>query len=441
MSISVTCPSCGLEFDVDGAAAGQTVACGACGKQLRIPASSAAVDELALMPSAAADLSHSPGAEIQTPEMARPAAAAASAAPTPVSAGATPAARPWNRRYLLLSLALIPLAWSVLQHPKEEDFEKRLAATMEHRTQAEREKVLRVIQSETATLDDLMAALPEERLKGALLARSSWQHWFYAASSAAAFLAVIVLAFPAVNTPPVSLISTGLFTGTIGIFLLLALQYIAMYSQGIWIRGSGIIAILFYIVKFIGFSYSAALDSSNGFVLSFLGFTCGVGFCEELCKALPMIKHFRTKATLDWRGACVFGLASGAGFGVSEGITYASRYYNGIAGGDIYIIRFVSCVALHAIWSAAAGITIWKKQFSIQGNMGFLELLLPLVSILAVPMILHGLYDTLLKQGMEGYALLAALGSMAWLAWQIEQAKGLEDNPDYHSKVAPWLRI
>jgi RsiW-degrading membrane proteinase PrsW (M82 family) len=135
------------------------------------------------------------------------------------------------------------------------------------------------------------------------------------------------------------------------------------------------------------------------------------------------------------------GLASGAGFGVSEGISYASHYYNGISGGNIYVIRFVSCVALHSIWSAAAGIAVWKRQFSIQGNMGFLDMLLPLIVILGVPMVLHGLYDTLLKQEMQGLALLTAFASMAWLAWQIEQAKQIQNHPDYQMTTPPSLRI
>jgi hypothetical protein len=38
-------------------------------------------------------------------------------------------------------------------------------------------------------------------------------------------------------------------------------------------------------------------------------------------------------------------------------------------------------------------------------------------------MILHGFYDTLLKQKYELYALLVAFASFGWLAFQIERAK------------------
>jgi hypothetical protein len=33
---------------------------------------------------------------------------------------------------------------------------------------------------------------------------------------------------------------------------------------------------------------------------------------------------------------------------------------------------------------------------------------------------LHGLYDTLLKREMEGYALLTALASFGWLVFVVE---------------------
>ena len=60
--------------------------------------------------------------------------------------------------------------------------------------------------------------------------------------------------------------------------------------------------------------------------------------------------------------ALLLGLASGVGFGVSEGITYASNYYNGIQTAGIYGVRFISCVALHSMWSAAAAITAFERQ-------------------------------------------------------------------------------
>jgi len=149
----------------------------------------------------------------------------------------------------------------------------------------------------------------------------------------------------------------------------------------------------------------------------------GIGLCEELCKALPLLSHFRSKATLDWRGACVWGLASGVGFGVCEGIMYSSDYYNGMSTGGIYLTRFASCVALHAVWSASIGISLHRNQVGFQGASNVYEMAGPILFIIGVPMTLHGLYDTLLKQDHSLYACGIAALSFGWLAWQIETAR------------------
>jgi RsiW-degrading membrane proteinase PrsW (M82 family) len=204
---------------------------------------------------------------------------------------------------------------------------------------------------------------------------------------------------------------------------------LAVITQGLWIQGTGTFTVIFYILKFIGYSYRSALDPDSNFVLSFLGFTCGVGLCEELCKALPLIWYYRHCDTLSWRSACRWGLATGAGFGISEGITYASDFYNGLSTGNIYVVRFISCVALHAVWSASVGIALYKTQHLIQGDMRWYDYCLPLLRVIAVPMVLHGLYDTLLKMELREMALLTAVVSFAWLAWQIETLREQENAP------------
>jgi RsiW-degrading membrane proteinase PrsW (M82 family) len=201
---------------------------------------------------------------------------------------------------------------------------------------------------------------------------------------------------------------------------------VAEFTQGFWLRGRGIITLIFYILKFIGFSYRSALDPDSNFFLSFMGFTCGVGFCEELAKALPMLRHYRTEGKLGWRAACMMGLASGIGFGVSEGITYASDFYNGYSTGGIYVVRFVSCVALHAIWSAAVGIAIYNRRDYFKGEMAWDDWAKSLLWVLGVPMVLHGLYDTMLKKEMNALALVTALVSFGFLVWLIEWARSEE---------------
>lgn len=54
------------------------------------------------------------------------------------------------------------------------------------------------------------------------------------------------------------------------------------------------------------------------------------------------------------------------------------------------------------------------------------QLALPILRVLGIAMILHGLYDTLLTQNMIPLALLAALASFLWLGWQIESSREKE---------------
>jgi len=46
-----------------------------------------------------------------------------------------------------------------------------------------------------------------------------------------------------------------------------------------------------------------------------------------------------------------------------------------------------------------------------------------LLMIVSVPAVMHGLYDTLLKKGFDGYALAVALASFVWLALMLERAR------------------
>jgi RsiW-degrading membrane proteinase PrsW (M82 family) len=342
---------------------------------------------------------------------------------SPGPAGSGPSPREFL--YLILVLALVPLGFSLLAK-ESGSLKDRFERTMGNASPEVVAQVQRVLQSkEDAGLDDLLAALPHGRLdETAHLPRQTWVHWGYGALAAAAFWALTVSLFPREPKTPGHLLLVGLFTGTIGIILLLACQYLAGATQGVWFRGRGIILVAFYIAKFIGFSYASANDPNSNFLFSFVGFTCGVGLCEELCKALPLIVYFRRDDRMGWRGACVWGLASGAGFGVSEGIMYSGNYYNGISPVGIYIVRFVSCVALHALWSASVGITIWRRQDSIQGDIDWSTFSVALLRILAVPMVLHGLYDTLLKKDMNLLALTVGAVSFAWFAWQVESARG-----------------
>jgi RsiW-degrading membrane proteinase PrsW (M82 family) len=320
--------------------------------------------------------------------------------------------------YLVFALAFLPLIFQTLSNNAE--LEERLTHTFAAHPDIEAK-----LDSLKSTAD-FYALLPDGRIEGAHLSYFTRVHWAYAAIAAVGFFVACWLLFD----PGKATISQWLIvlavTATVGIISLLAFQWIAAVTQGVWLTGGSVLVILFYIVKFIGFSYSAAADPSTNFWLSFLGFTFGVGLCEEITKALPVIVWLGEDKKLDWRAACILGLASGVGFGVVEGIMYSGEHYNGIMSADIYLTRFISCVALHATWTAAVCLMAVRNLTGFNTSEAT-DWTLHLLMIISVPAIMHGLYDTLLKKGFDGYALAVALASFAWLAFMLERARSSDE--------------
>jgi RsiW-degrading membrane proteinase PrsW (M82 family) len=338
--------------------------------------------------------------------------------------------------YWVLILVLIPLVVATFHKSGDEGtkLEDRLIQTIKRHPEA-RAAVKNL--SDDADLDDVLkvvlAAVPGHKLDGAVLPRDTIAHWILAGLSGAAFIGAVLLLFPHGHAKVQHLASIGLFTGTIGILLLLGFQLLAAFMP-IFVPRS-LLGIILDVIALIGYSYQLT-DGRHGFLVSFLGFTAGVGFCEEVCKALPLVFRARSVGFSSWRSAMLWGLISGAGFGVSEGIHYASSYYNGIAGAEAYWVRFVSCVGLHAIWSASVGITIFHQQDIFRGEMHPLEWISRLLQVVVMAMLLHGLYDTFLTHDYQLYALLVAFASFGWLAFQIEHGKRKYDDTGLGAAMA-----
>jgi RsiW-degrading membrane proteinase PrsW (M82 family) len=425
MSISLPC-TCGKVLKAKEEMAGKRAKCPACGAVLRVPG---APEEdkpgYAVAPAAprpAVQSLHRDEEEEEPelpPKRRRVLSERELKARYPGYAKAQPTSLRQQLHWLLV-LALVPLAISLLRHTDEEtDVKTRLRRTIEHAPEEVQDKIDHMLASEHTDEDKLFALLPNGRLEGAHLPRSSRLHWAYAGLAACLFLGFLMLISTQEEANSYHLLFIGVFTATIGILVLFVIQLIALVTEPLGPpRGGGIGMLILAIIKFIGFSYRSALDPNSNFFLSFLGFTCGVGLCEELVKALPLLVHFRTRATLGWRGALLWGLACGAGFGISEGVSYSGGLYNGIAPASTYVVRFLSCVALHAVWSGSAGITICMRQEYIQKEMPWYEFSVPAIRYVGVVMILHGLYDTFLKKDMHAWALLIALASFGWLAFQ-----------------------
>lgn len=442
MAVSVSCPECGKTLKAPEEMAGKRVRCPGCQQAFRLAAPSVAEDfEVPETPAARDDefpdlsdvldrtqespadgdgLAEFPVSRLRPPPASEGSFVRPHGVRPQVSQKLTsiPADPPKTKRparfqvtgaWLVLILFL-PLAISILLpgHDPEQQLEElfRENPEIEERVLAATSKA------------EFLAALPEGRFPGAHLSHDSRFHWLYALISLLVYWGMLGVVWREKTAGPGALLITGVVTGTLGILLLLAFQFLAMLTQGVMIWGRGLGALIFLVIKFIGYSYACAGDPESTLVGSFMGFTCGVGLCEELIKALPIVVYLNSGKKTTWRGACLMGLATGIGFGVSEGIHYSAEYYNGIATGLTYAVRFCSCVALHAIWSSGVALLMynnqdWLQEFSWESSAMFV------VNYLGIAMLLHGLYDTLLKKDFEIGALLVAFASFGWWLWII----------------------
>jgi RsiW-degrading membrane proteinase PrsW (M82 family) len=314
-------------------------------------------------------------------------------------AGPAPAVRPNSLRehvYWLLPLALLPLAWSLGQ-PKDDTI-ARYNRTIDAQPAEVRESIEQ-LRARNAPLDVVLRLLPGHRIQGSYLPRDTQQHWAFAGASTAWFLLIGVLLFARGSARAGRLLGVGLFTGTVGVVWLLSAQ------------------------AYFPVSHYEVFHETNDITLHLFGYIIMVGVFEEMAKALPLLWRFRTHGPLRWRSACLWGLASGVGFGVSEGVFYSAHFYNGLSTADAYVVRFASCVVLHAIWTASFALSQarhWRSFVSRKDRLAYGGAVL---RSLAVPATLHGLYDTFLQHELHLPALFVAGVSFAWLVWQIEEAK------------------
>jgi len=140
-----------------------------------------------------------------------------------------------------------------------------------------------------------------------------------------------------------------------------------------------------------------------------------VGLCEEFCKAIPVLLYLR-RDDANWHGALLWGLASGIGFGIAEGIMYSRDFYNGIYGPGMYFVRFFSCVALHALFSGSVAILLVLMRDKVTEAETWAHSIGMVLLAILPTMVLHGLFDTFLKRDLHLGALITAIASFGYLA-------------------------
>ena len=314
--------------------------------------------------------------------------------------------RSWRGNgFWLFLLMMIPLAWIIfLPGAKLED---RIRRTLKDNPTVAKDYGNDF--NEEMPLEEfheMIDAFPGQRVTGALLGRHSVWHILMALGATALFVWCVTVALPT-DVSPKRVFTTALFTGTAGVLLLIAAQLSGAFCC-------------------IGAFYLAAEHPDATFGASLIGFVFGVGFLEEAIKCLPVLWKLYRRALISWRASAVIGMASGAGFGISEAILYATQDYNGIEPASMYFVRFLSTVALHVVLSGASAVMIQRKQEHLMEDMDFINWTMTLMAIIFVPIFLHGLYNTLSKKEHELAALAVAIAAFGWLWWQIKSSRTRE---------------
>ena len=80
------------------------------------------------------------------------------------------------------------------------------------------------------------------------LSEETWAHWGLGAVAALVFLLYFCFAYPRNDAKPVSLFMVGVLTDTIGVFMLLALQWLSGMATSFRMRGRGILVLLWLIL-------------------------------------------------------------------------------------------------------------------------------------------------------------------------------------------------
>jgi len=150
-----------------------------------------------------------------------------------------------------------------------------------------------------------------------------------------------------------------------------------------------------------------ALTNSPSLAMRLTGYIFGVGLCEELVKALPIVLLIRMKLIKEPESACFYGAVSGLAFSVSEGVEYSFRYATGLIAQTIrfdtfllaHMVRYITLPLAHAAFAGLACYFIGLSTYNAR--------LFPVLFTLGLgaSALLHGVYDTFCS-GILGLVIL-----------------------------------
>ncbi len=160
--------------------------------------------------------------------------------------------------------------------------------------------------------------------------------------------------------------------------------------------------------------------TSLSFPVNIIGFTLGVGLTEEFVKMVPLLYLVRkAREPLLPQTLVYYGLMSGIAFGVFEGVQYQTTvnvqadYTTAFV---LNIARLTSLPFLHALWGGICGYFVGFANLypRYRKSLYFLAL--------AVPALLHGLYDSFASVTYL-VSLLIAFGSVLLLTTYLNKSQ------------------
>jgi hypothetical protein len=251
-------------------------------------------------------------------------------------------------------------------------------------------------------------------LPGAAFERGSATPWILAIVAAEVFWAYLLVAFPWGTGTLRKCLGAGALALVVAGFTLLVLKWGASLAfDGDTYRPRGKSALLYYLLKFLGFSYQAGVDPRNGIGAAWLAFTFGAGMLLSACRALPVLLWYRKNRSLDARGAVAWGLVAGASVGAMQAGFYGGSFYDGLAGGATYVQMIVSGVAMSAVCGGLSALVVWRLEEDVLAMDSWWEWVILILVTGAAGSVPHGLYDTLWKSGRTGGAFAAGVATFA----------------------------
>lgn len=194
--------------------------------------------------------------------------------------------------------------------------------------------------------------------------------------------------------------------------------------------GTGLVSlsILLLMYRLPPLTYVLRWTISDDLFLRTAGFVFAVGFPEELCKVLMVYVLVKRPDFLLPRTLLFYGMISGLGFGIYEGLDYqfGRNFELAESWGEYFylnLLRLTSLPVLHATWTGIAGFFFGFARLFPQLKYSLY------FTGLAIPSFLHGLYNAYGGSlASLGFALISVLMLILYLARHGELMQLLESH-------------